>query len=298
MVDGERIMVIGFLAVAAAATCLGIMPSMQKQLLVDGLPMSSLMFFTNLTITVVSAGLARIRRCSLKVRPVQVVQALVMGTFGMLITAVLLNSSYLYLPVGTAIMLNFLYPAIVCVVMGTVFHGGFTRLQIAAVAASILGMVFLTGAGGEMSVNGVVLATLSAFTYGGYLIANEKGPASALPIETRLFYVSLPGTVLFGILAPATGQLAAPAGGLGGWLLLIGGSGLFTVGGYFLMMYGIGRLGASTAAFVSMLEPVVSVIFGTIWFQDPVTVGIVAGGCLIIGSILLIAIDGYKKGGG
>ena len=38
-------MIVGILAVAGAATCLGIMPSIQKQLLVDGLPMNSLMFF-------------------------------------------------------------------------------------------------------------------------------------------------------------------------------------------------------------------------------------------------------------
>ena len=61
------------------------------------------------------------------------------------------------------------------------------------------------------------------------------------------------------------------------------------------MMYGISRMGASTAAFVSMLEPIVSVVFGTIWFHDPITVGVVAGGLLVLGSILLIAMDGNKK---
>ena len=125
----------------------------------------------------------------------------------------------------------------------------------------------------------------------GYLIANEKGPANKLPLETKLFYVSLPGTVIFWILAPATHTLAAPVGGDIGWLYVLG-SGLFTVGGYFLMMYGIHRMGASTAAFVSMLEPIVSVVFGTIWFHDPITAGVVVGGILVLASILLIAIDG------
>ncbi len=288
-------MLIGILAVAGAATLLGIMPSIQKQLLVNGLPMNSLMFFTNLTISAVCVIMAAVKKKSLKATFPQLAQTLIMGTSGMLLTALLLNNSYLYLPVGTAIMLNFLYPTIVCIIMGTVFKAGFTKLQIGAIIASISGMVFLTGAGGEMPVIGIIMAIASAFTYGGYLVANEKGPANDLPIETKLFYVSLPGTVLFGILAPLTSTLAAPAGGLGGWLLLIGGSGFFTVGGYFLMMYGISRLGASTAAFVSMLEPIVSVVFGTIWFHDPVTVGIAAGGCLIIVSILLITMDGYKK---
>lgn len=288
-------MLIGILSVAGAATLLGIMPSMQKTLLVGGLPMNSLMFFTNMTISCVCMAMARIRKSSLMVTGIQLAQTLIMGISGMMLTALLLNTSYLYLPVGTAIMLNFLYPTVVCVVMGTVFKAGFSRLQVMAVAVSIAGMAFLTGAGGHMPLIGIIMAIASSFTYGGYLIVNEKGPANSLPIETKLFYVSLPGTLVFAVLSAATGTLSAPAGGLGGWMLLIGGSGLFTVGGYFLMMYGISRLGASTAAFVSMLEPIVSVVFGTIWFHDDITLGIAAGGCLVIASILLITVDGLMK---
>ncbi len=54
-------------------------------------------------------------------------------------------------------------------------------------------------------------------------------------------------------------------------------------------------LGASTASFVSMLEPVISVVFATVWFRDPVTVGITVGGILVIMSILLIIVDGQSK---
>ena len=288
-------MLIGIIAVAGAATLLGIMPSMQKTLLVNGLPMNSLMFFTNLTISLVCLIMARLKGRSLKASRIQLIQALIMGASGMMFTALLLNTSYLYLPVGTAIMLNFLYPTVVCIVMGTVFREGFTKLQVAAIVVSITGMAFLTGAGGKMPLIGIVTAIASSLTYRGYLVANEKGPANQLPIEAKLFYVSLPGTVIFAVLSAATGTLQAPAGGLSGWALLIGGSGLFTVSGYFLMMYGVSRLGASTAAFVSMLEPIVSVVFGTIWFDDSVTLGIVAGGCLVITSILFITFDGFLK---
>lgn len=288
-------MLLGFICVAGSATILGIMPTIQKQLMVSGLPLNSLMFYTNWTITLVCMFLSIIKKKSFKATKVQVLQGLLMGVFGMLFTAVLLNSSYLYLPVGTTIMLNFLYPTIVCVIMGTIFKTGFTKLQITAIAASILGMMFLTGAGGKMPVIGLAMAIASAFTYGIYLVANEKGPANDLPIEVKLFYVSLPATVVFSIMAPATGTLMAPSGGMMGWVMVIGGSGLFTVCGYFLMMFGISKLGASTAAFVSMLEPIVSVVFGTMWFKDPLTVGIVVGGCLVITSILLITIDGYQK---
>ena len=145
-------MLIGIIAVAGAATLLGIMPSMQKTLLVNGLPMNSLMFFTNLTISLVCLIMARLKGRSLKASRIQLIQALIMGASGMMFTALLLNTSYLYLPVGTAIMLNFLYPTVVCIVMGTVFREGFTKLQVAAIVVSITGLAFLTGAGGRVVV--------------------------------------------------------------------------------------------------------------------------------------------------
>lgn len=287
-------MAVGFIFVALSATCLGVMPSFQKQVLLDGLPMNSLMFYVNWIITLVCLVMALVKKRSFRALKIQIVQSLLMGVFGLLITALLLNNSYLYLPVGTAIMLNFLYPSIVCIVIGIVFKEGFSKYQIAAIVVSVIGMGFLTGAGGNMPIIGIVLAVASAFVYGGYLIANEKGPANELPIEVKLFYVSLPGTILYCFIAPMTGTLVAPPKSID--VAFIIAVGLFNAGGYFFMMYGISKLGAAIASFVSMLEPIVSVIFSTLWFHDPVTIGIVVGGGLVMASILLIAIDGAKKG--
>ena len=115
-----------------------------------------------------------------------------------------------------------------------------------------------------------------------------------MAVVVELFYVSLPGTLLFAVLAPATGNLATPSS-LASWLQLIFFSGLATVTGYFLMMFGIQRLGASTASFLSMLEPVVSVVFGTLWFSDQITEGIVVGSLLVLTSVCFITLDGARK---
>lgn len=289
-------MAIGFICVALSATLLGILPTIQKQLMMNGLPLYGLMFYTNLTSCLFCFIMSLVKKRSFRASAIQIAQSMLMGSFGMLFTAVLLNTSYMYLPVGTAIMLSFLYPTLVCVIMGTIFKAGFSKMQILAIVSSILGMAFLTGGGGELSVKGMVLAIASAFTYAIYMVSNEKGPANELPIEVKMFYATIPAAVTFAVLAPATGSLVAPPGGLMGWVLAIGGSGMFTMGGFFLMIYGISRMGASTASFVSMLEPVISVVFGTIWFHDPITVGVVAGGALILLGILFITIDGAKKG--
>lgn len=284
----------GIIAVVASATILGVMPSMQKQLMVDGLPIFSLMFFTNLIISLVTLAVSLGRGRSLKLSRPQLIQVVLMGLTGMVATAMLINTAYLFMPVGTVTMLHFLYPTVVCIVMGTLFKEGFSKLQVAAIVVSIAGMFFLTGKNGSLPVLGIALAAISSLTYGSYLIANEKGPANDLPLEVKLFYVSLPGTLLFAVLAPATGNLAVPSSPVS-WFQLIVCSGLATVGGYFLMMFGIQRLGASTASFLSMLEPVVSVVFGTIWFSDPVTVGVVVGSALILTSVCFITLDSSRK---
>lgn len=287
-------MVTGLLCVAAAAALLGIMPTMQKQLLMNGLSIYSLLFFTNLTTNIVCLLLISLKKRRLKIRKEQLIQCVLMGIFGQLLTGFLLNSSYLFLPVGTTMMLNFLYPSIVCILMGTLFKEGFTRLQLTAIGVSVLGMIFLTGAGGEMPVIGVALAVASAFTYSGYLVANEKGPANELPIEVKLLYITIPGSIIYFSLSVITNTFTIPAGA-SEWIMLIVGSGLFSAGGFFMMLYGVNRLGAATASFVSMFEPVVSVVFATVWFHDPVTVGIAVGGVLVIMSILMITIDGQRK---
>lgn len=286
-------MIVGLLAVAAAAICMGIMPTFQKQVMMNGLPMNSLMCYANIIITLVSLGAALLKKRSLKATPAQAAQGILMGVFGMMLTAPLLNIAYINLPVGIAIMLNFLYPAVVCIAMGTIFKQGFTSLQVGAIVCSIAGMVFLAGKGSGISVLGIVCALASAFTYGIYLVSNEIGPANELSIEVKMFYVSIPGTVIMAIVAPLTHTLALPNAAFD-WVYVVG-NGLFAVGGYLLMMYGIERLGASTAAFVSMLEPIVSVVLGTVWFGDPVTVGAAIGTALVLVSILFIAIDGSKK---
>ena len=95
-------------------------------------------------------------------------------------------------------------------------------------------------------------------------------------------------------MALGTKTFEIPSGGISEWVMLVMGSGMFSAAGFFLMMYGISRLGATQASFVSMLEPIISVVFATIWFRDPVTVGIVVGGIMVMLSILLIAINGQR----
>lgn len=75
-------MVKGFILVAFAASCLGIMPSFQKQVLMDGLSVNNLMLYSNWVITLVCLGMSLIKKRNLRVSKKQLVQALLMGVVG------------------------------------------------------------------------------------------------------------------------------------------------------------------------------------------------------------------------
>lgn len=219
----------------------------------------------------------------------QILQCLAMALLGQMLTGIFLTASYMYISVAMATMINFLYPAIVCVIMSVGARKKLTLQQVAAIVFSITGMVFLTGAGGDISFTGILFALVSAFTYSGYLICGEVGPANDLPVNVKLMYIAAVSSACYAVLCTATGSFTLPHGAVS-WLMLVGGSGMFSALGFFLMMYGIVKLGAITASFISILEPVVSVVFGTLWFHDPLTGSTVIGGLLLLASMLLATI--------
>lgn len=292
--EGNCNMLQGVAAIVLYAVLSGIVPVFQKQLVADGLPVFSMMLFNALTMEVSTLVIAALRHHSVKVTRRQFWQAMLMGPCGTFVITAMLNYAYQYITVGTATMIHYFYPTVTCLIMGTVFRQKFSKLQVSAIVISLAGMIFLAGKSGSFSPIGVALALGSAILYGGYLVANEKGPVNDLPLEVKMFYTSLPSLLVVSVLAPATGNLALPSG-LISWAMLLACTLIGALLCSFLFLFGIKRLGASTASFLSMICPVVSVVVSTIWFHDPITVGIVVGSILVLLSGVLITMDKARR---
>lgn len=287
-------MIQGIIAVVLSAVISGIVPVLQKQLVADGLPIFSMMLFNAMTMEISTLLIACLRRHSMRISRQQFTQAMLMGPAGTFVITAMLNYAYRYITVGTATMIHYFYPTVTCVIMGLFFKQKFSKLQVSAIVISLAGMVFLAGKSGSLAPTGILLAFGSAILYGIYLVANEKGPVNELPLEVKIFYTSLPSLLIVSVLAPATGNLALPVG-LKSWSMLLTNSLVGALLVSFLFLYGIKQLGASTASFLSIFCPVVSVVVSTLWFHDPVTVGIVAGSILIVLSGFLITLDKAKR---
>ena len=175
----------GIVYMLIASLLYGIAPSVQKVLLLRGV--------TPLALVVVCSGFAAlfalaaclVRRQSLRISPVQLVQVALVGDWPGGDPGVL-NLAYQYLPVGFVTMIHFMFPAIVCFVMAIFFQEKLTVLKAGRWHCPSPGWR-CSPAAADGGLAGVLLALASSVTYSFFLIGNERWSIRSLPHMTLTF---------------------------------------------------------------------------------------------------------------
>lgn len=275
----------GVLYVIVSATLFGINPSLQKFVLQQGVTPMALIGVSYSVVAILSFGASFIKREDLHIKKRQIIQLLAMGTFGMGGTSFLLNTAYSYLPVGLVTTLHFLYPTVVCVAMSLIFREKFTWKKVAAILLSLGGLSLMQTSGTGLSTIGVLIAISSAFTYTMYVILNERGMTGELSQQVKLFYIASGVAVPYTLIAALTGATFPSDVRTLSLNLLVGMLYTFSIG---FLNTGIRKIGAVKASFISILEPITSVLLSTILFHYQLGKEIIIGCCLIIGAILFI----------
>lgn len=286
----------GVLYIVAASLLFGIKPNGDRYVVLSGVAPMCVVFYSQLILTVLAFLLTRIRRESLKVKWNDALYLMILGAVGMGVTSFLVNSATQRIPVGLTIILHFLYPTIVAVVMILFFQQKFTVFKLVAIVCSVGGMVLITNmdGNGEISVTGILLALASSLTYSFYMIANDKGKVNELPLLVKLVYSGLGSSILFGLSSVFQGEVRLPGTAKAGIVLLVV-CGFGNLGAFYFITAGIKRIGASTASFVNMLEPITSVIVSVIVYHDNLSAKIIVGMAMILSAVLLVAMDGHKR---
>ena len=195
--------------------------------------------------------------------------------------------------IAMTLLVFYLYPAGVAVISTLWFGERLDRLRWAALGISLAGMALVVaGAGelGELDLLGIGLAFLAAMTQVFYVLAarhgfaHVPGPQAAALTMGGAFGLYLLIAAPIGALS-GLGQPLASAEAL--WPVLLAGvigAGIPT----FAFIVGIRRLGASPAAILATLEPVVGVALAA-WLlaERPSAVQIVGGAFILAAAVLL-----------
>jgi drug/metabolite transporter (DMT)-like permease len=247
----------------------------------DDLPVASLLFIRFGAAAVVLAGILAVGRRSLRPAKGEWLLLLLLGGVGYALESALF---FLALERGTAAtvtLLFYTYPVIVALLSVALGRGLPGWLVGGSLVAALAGTALVvTSSGGlDITTAGLMFALGSAVTFSFYLLGAEASLRRTSSLVAAM-WVSLTAAVSLGAVSGVSGVGRLPAG-RGEWVPVLA-MGLLTAGAFFLLFLGLRRVGAVRTSIIASLEPVAAAMLARVFIDEPLRLGMVAGGTLIL----------------
>lgn len=274
--------------VMAASILFGMNATVIAASVAGGVDSVSQAFYTssvNLVVNLLPLSTGR-RTVNRKIKKSQIGLLLLCGLLGMGMTGSLLAASYQLIGTGTSTVVHFMYPAVVSASSWLFLKKRLKVKTLVSIVFSVCGVLMIVQVT-EGAENGrdFIPAALSSVTYGVYLLLNDYPRLREIPLPVKCFWMCVGSSTGLGLYLLHRGWMTGPSGLRG--VLLIGAAGCIAAGAYRCLVYGIGRVGAVSAAFATLLEPLTSMLMGILFGQELMTGRKGLGCILILISVLL-----------
>jgi DME family drug/metabolite transporter len=195
--------------------------------------------------------------------------------------------------VALTVLLFYTYPLLVALGGAALYREPLTGRRLALVVLGICGVALAVGTPGNVSVEGVLLG-LGAGLGNAILILSSQAM-----IRRGLAVAQIAGV---GWLAPGaccallwlSGILPLPPASTEAWFAGFTYAVLGTVLPFWLFYTAVKRIGASLASFLATLEPLVAALLAWALIDEPLAAGQIAGGVMIIASVMALSLDGRR----
>lgn len=191
-----------------------------------------------------------------------------------------------FAPAGLVAVLLYLYPALVTVLSMVLLAHSVSRLKLAALLLSLVGIVLVIGIHGGGQLIGIFLGILAAVIYSVYILVGARATREVNVFVAATIIVTS-GAAVYGVYGALHG-LTLPHS-LSGWGAAVGLALISTLVAIWAFFEGVQRIGAVDASMLSTLEPVVTV--GLAWWLlgERLTLMNFIGGALILTAAVLLA---------
>ena len=197
---------------------------------------------------------------------------------------IFLFEAYRLVGVGVSTLAYYCGPVIVMALSPLLFSERLTHVKVAGFSCVVLGAFFVVAQGGGHggSAQGLALGGMSAVMYAAMAVFSKRAPqikgleAASVQLVSCFVAVLLYSILSGSVVTPAAlAQANLPA------MLLLGfiNTGL----GCYLYFSSIGQLPVQRFAVCGYLEPLSAVVLSAAILGEPLTLGRIAGACLIIG---------------
>lgn len=212
-------------------------------------------------------------------------------------TALLLTTSYLYIPSGIATTIHFLYPVVVTLVMILFFKDKVSLPLVIATLMAVSGVWLLsnTGAGGNISLKGLVLVLTTVLTYALYIVGVNKSCVQGMEGLKLTFYVLLIGAVVFGLHLLIKGEVLDPIPDWNTGIYLILLALIPTLISDFTLILSVQHIGSTKTAVLGCMEPLTAVAMGVLFLNEQLGYWQLAGMFVILSAVSLVILAGNRK---
>lgn len=287
----------GALLVLASAVAFGVMPIFGKLAFEAGVGVATLLVVRFAIAAPVLWGAVALRRVFPRGAGRGVLgRALALGAVGYAMQAGLYFLALERMDASVLSLVLYSYPALVTGAAILLGREAANRRRLVALVTASGGLVLvLAGAGaGSLDLAGMALGAGAALTYTTYILVSD-GVTSKLEALPLAALVSTGAAVSLGVVAAATGSLDLgfdPAG----WVWLGCAALVSTVAAVVLFFSGMSRVGASTAAILSTLEPPVTVALVFVTFGEALGAVQILGALAVLGAAVIVNLPARRLG--
>ncbi len=285
--------VAGYLAGITAGVSYGFNPLFAKQLLVDHIPVYTMLFYRYVIAAAIMLLWMLIKRENLRMERGQTGLVILLGLI-FACSSLGLFESYNYIPAGLATTIVYLYPVFTALAM-IFLHQKPSLRTWGSIITTLLGVVLICMPTGGMviKISGVLLAVSSALCYSVYLvIVNHSARLKTLSAHCLTLYGLAAGAVLFFIITTLKGQpIIGAIKGAEEWRSIIGLSIIPTTISMLSLALSTRLIGPTKTAVLGVFEPITAIMIGLLVFGENLTASIIAGVCICVGAVTFMVTD-------
>lgn len=284
----------GTLFAVLSAIIFGTSPIFFKTIAASGINTTTQVVVRSIITMALAAVLALANKQPILLKGRMLLDALLAFVAGQGMTAILLNSSYAYLPAGMSTSLHFVYPSVVMLVSVIFLRERVNLLKLIALFLSIGAIVLMMDLRAHGQLIGMILAIASGCTYAFYILYLDRTALKDIPIWTFAFWSSLGCLIAAAGLGISTNTLDLSSATFKGVSLILLMVPLQSVLAVRLFQLGVRYTGSTAASLLSTMEPVTSTILGIVLLHESTDVPKLIGCAAIIFSVILVVL-GTKR---
>lgn len=191
-----------------------------------------------------------------------------------------------HIPASLAALLMYLYPALVAFGGAAFFGQRLGRGRLAALALALAGMALAIDPEGGGRPLGKALALACAAIYAAYILVSSRVARGVDPLASSAVIIAS-AAVVYGFVAAVQGSPlpATPAG----WTAVLAIALICTALAIAAFFAALERIGPTSAAIGSTLEPAVTVALGAVFLGERLSPLQLVGGALIVAAVIWLA---------